>query len=72
MAAGWFTRSVLRQEAEQGTGSDGGADDASHIGTHGMHEQEVVAVVLQTEVVGDAGGHGNGTNTGIANQWVLT
>ena len=33
-----------------------------------MHEQEVVAVVLKAEVVGDTGGHRNGTHTRITNQ----
>ena len=44
---------ALREEAQQGTGSNGRADDASHVGTHSVHEQEVVAVVLQTQVVRD-------------------
>ena len=35
-----------------------------------MHEQEVVAVVLQTEIIGDAGTHRHGTHSGVSNQWV--
>ena len=35
-----------------------------------MHEQEVVAVVFQTEVVADAGTHRYGTHTGISDEWV--
>ena len=35
-----------------------------------MHQQEVVAVVLQSEVVRDAGCHRYGTHTSITNQRV--
>lgn len=35
-----------------------------------MHEQEIVAIVLQSEVVGNARSHGHGTHSGIANQRV--
>ena len=61
---------TLRQESKEGTGSDGGANDTSDVRTHGMHEQEVVAVVLQTEVVTDTGSHRNSRHTGITDERV--
>ena len=33
-----------------------------------MHEQEVVAVVFEAEVVGNTGGHRNSAHTGITNE----
>ena len=58
----------LAEESEEGTCSDGRADDTGHVGTHGVHEEEVVAVVLESEVVGDARAHGHGTHTGVTDE----
>ena len=33
-----------------------------------MHEKEIVAVVLQTQVVADAGTHWHGTHTGVSDE----
>lgn len=35
-----------------------------------MHEKEIVAVVLQTQVVADAGTHWHGTHAGVSDEWV--
>ena len=61
---------TLRQESKEGTGSDSGADDTSDVRTHGMHEQEVMAVVLQTEVVTDTCSHRNSRHACITDQGV--
>ena len=60
----------LRQEAEQSTGGHCRTDDACHIGAHGVHEEEVVAVVLQSHIMTDTGGHWHGGDSGIANEGV--
>ena len=62
--------SILIEESQQGACGYGGTDNSCNIRTHGVHEQEVVTVVFQTEVVADAGTHRNGTHTGISDQWV--
>ena len=51
-------------------GDNSRADDACHIGTHGVHEQEVGAVGLLSDGVGDACSHGNGGNAGRADKRV--
>ena len=61
---------MLRQETEQSTGSNGRTDNASDVRAHSVHQQEVVAVVLQTEVVGDACSHWYSTHAGIADERV--
>ena len=58
----------LVQEAQQNTGCDGAADDAGHVRTHSVHEQEVGAVVLLTLDQGDAGGIGHGGDAGVTDE----
>ena len=57
---------LLTKDAQQETCSDGGADNASHVGAHGVHQQEVGGVVLLAYGVGNTGSHGNSGNTGGA------
>ena len=52
------------------TCSNGGADDAGHVGTHGVHQQEVGAVVLCANGLGNTCGHGNGGNAGGTNEGI--
>ena len=47
---------------------NGGADDASHIGTHGVHQQVIAGIVLPAHILADPGSHGNGGDTGGANE----
>ena len=58
------------EEAQQCTGSHGGAYHASHVGSHGVHKQVVVAVILQSEVVGNTCRHRHGTHASVANEWI--
>jgi len=52
--------SLLREETEQNTGSNSRANHTCHVGSHGVHEEVVVGVCLQSFVLGDAGCHWNG------------
>ena len=63
-------REYLNQEAEQHTGGTSRTDDTSYVGAHGIHEQVVGGVGLLALVVRDAGGHGHGRHTGIADERV--
>ena len=60
----------LIEEAKQGSCCYGRTDNSCNIRAHGVHEQEVVAVVLQTEVVTDAGAHWHGTHAGVSDERV--
>ena len=60
----------LIQEAQQDTCGHCAADDAGHVGTHGVHEQEVGAVVLLTLDQGDTCCIGHGGNAGVTNKRV--
>ena len=60
----------LAEHGQQEAGRDGGADNAGHVGTHGVHQQEVGGVVLLADGVGHTGSHGNRRNTGGADQGV--
>ena len=46
-----ISKFLLRQEPEECTSCYGRANNASNVWTHGMHEEEVLAVVFQSEVV---------------------
>ena len=65
-----LTSHVLIQEAQQDTCGDCAADNAGHVGTHGVHEQEVGAVVLLTFDQGDAGCIGHGGDAGVTDERV--
>ena len=43
------TPADLQQEAQQDTGCYSRTDDTGHIGTHGVHQQVVAGVLLQTD-----------------------
>ena len=58
----------LAKDLQQEACGDGGADNAGHIGAHGVHQQEVTGVVLLTDHVGNTGSHGNGGDTGRTDQ----
>ena len=60
----------LVQEAQQDTCGDRAADDAGHVGTHGVHEQEVGTVVLLTFDQGDTRCIGHGGDTGVTDERV--
>ena len=62
--------SVLIQETQQDTCGDRAADDAGHVRTHGVHEQEVGAVVLLTFDQGDTRCIGYGRDTGVTDERV--
>ena len=65
-----LTSHLLVQEAQQDTCGHCAADDAGHVGTHGVHEQEVGAVVLLTLDQGDTRRIGHGRNTGVTDERV--
>ena len=58
------------EEGEEDTCGDGGADDAGNVGTHGVLEEVVGLVVLETHIVGHAGGIGHGADAGVADEGV--
>ena len=60
----------LAEYAQQEACGDGGADDAGHVGAHGVHQQEVGGVGLLAFQVGHPGGHGHGGHTGGADEGV--
>ena len=62
--------SVSAEHIDQDTSGNSGADNTGNIGAHGVHEQVVAGVVLLTDLLGNTGGHGNGGNTGRADQRV--
>ena len=47
----------LRRKHDHNTRRDRGANDAGHIWPHGVHQQEVMRVSLDPDLVGDASGH---------------
>ena len=61
---------LLTKDAQQEACGDGGADNAGHVGAHGVHQQEVGGVVLLADHVGNTGCHGNCGNTGRADEGV--
>src|SRR5699024_6921072 len=62
--------SRLAEQRHQYAGGDGGADDAGHIGTHGVHQQEVAGVGLLPLHLGDPGSHGHGGHAGGADEGI--
>ena len=60
----------LAKDLQQEACGDGGADNAGHVGAHGVHQQEVTGVVLLAHHVGNTGSHGNGGDTGRTDQGV--
>ena len=58
------------EEGQQDTCGDSRAYHTGHIGTHGVLEEVVGAVVLEAYVVGHTGGIGNGTDTGVTDKRV--
>ena len=61
---------TLVEKTQQSSCGYGRTDDTRHVRSHGMHEQEVVSVVFQTQVVGDTGAHRYGAHSSISYQWV--
>ena len=70
LSVGSPTNRMLTEESEQDTCGNGRANHAGNVRTHGMHEQEVVGIGLQAFLVGNAGCHRNGTDTGITDERV--
>ena len=62
------THTVLTEEAQQHAGSHCRTDNTGHIRPHGVHEQVVFGIVLQTEILRDAGSHRHGRYTGITDK----
>ena len=60
----------LIEESQQSSGCNGRTDDSRNVWSHGVHEKEVVAVVFQTQVVGDARTHWYGAHSGVSDKWV--
>ena len=58
------------EEGQQDTCGDSRAYHTGHIGTHGVLEEVVGAVVLEAYVVGHTGGIGNGTDTRVTDKRV--
>ena len=58
-----YSIAPLVQEGQQDTGGDGTAHHAGDVGSHGVLEEVVGLVVLEADVVGDAGSIGHGTDT---------
>lgn len=56
------------EDGEKEARGDGGADDARHVGTHCMHEQEVGGIGALALLLGDAGGHRHRGYTGGADE----
>ena len=46
------------------------ADHAGYVGAHGMHQQEVLRVGFQADLIGYTGCHGHRGNPSRADQWV--
>ena len=61
---------VLIQETQQDTCGNCAADDAGHVRAHGVHEQEVGAVVFLTFDQGDTRRVGHGGDTGVTDKRV--
>ena len=56
------------EDGEKEARGDGGADDARHVGTHCVHEQEVGGIGALALLLGDAGGHRHRGYTGGADE----
>ncbi len=67
-AAIYLRYSMKDRKPRRTPAATAGADHTCNVRTHGVHEQVVAGVVLQTEVVGDTGRHGHGRYTGIADK----
>ena len=63
-------RALAAEDRQQEAGRDGGADDAGHVGAHGVHQQEVGGVLLLAHHLGHAGRHRHGGHAGGADQRV--
>ena len=61
---------LAAEDAQQETCSDGGADNASHVGAHGVHQQEVGRIGLLAFLIGYTGSHRNGRHTGGTDEGV--
>ena len=57
-------RKCLAEDVDKDTSSDGRADDAGHVGAHGVHQQEVGGVLALADLLGDTSGHRHGGNAG--------
>ena len=55
---------LLFAERIENAGNNRRADNARNVRSHSLHENEVGGIVLERNLVGDAGGHRNGRNTG--------
>ena len=62
--------SSAAEGAEEDTGGDGGADDTGDVRAHGVHEEEVLGILLDADLVDDSGGHGDSGDAGGADHRV--
>ena len=64
------TGKELFQHINQNAGGNGAADNARHIRTHGMHQQEILRIFLLAHLLGNTRRHRNGGNAGRTDQRV--
>ena len=60
----------LVEEGKEDTGSNSRTHNTGHIGTHGVLEEVVGAVVLEANIVRHTGGVGHSTDAGVADEGI--
>ena len=59
---------LLSQNADQNTSRNSGTNNAGHVRTHSMNQQEVAGIILLPNLLGNTGSHRNSRNTSRTNQ----